>query len=70
MFHHLQCIVAYYLIISKLKMHHARLEGVYTPKGYPEFESRSLRKINSWKSIRCKFISKSLLYLLGNFIAF
>ena len=23
----------------------ARLESVYTPKGYPEFESRSLRKI-------------------------
>ena len=22
----------------------ARLESVYTPKGYPEFESRSLRK--------------------------
>ncbi len=23
----------------------ARLESVYTPKGYPEFESRSLRKV-------------------------
>jgi len=25
----------------------ARLESVYTPKGYPEFESRSLRKIRT-----------------------
>ena len=25
----------------------ARLESVYTPKGYPEFESRSLRKIEA-----------------------
>ncbi len=25
----------------------ARLESVYTPKAYPEFESRSLRKIDT-----------------------
>ena len=25
----------------------ARLESVYTPKGYPEFESRSLRKMKA-----------------------
>ncbi len=28
----------------------ARLESVYTPKAYPEFESRSLRKIKRWHS--------------------
>ena len=28
----------------------ARLESVYTPKAYPEFESRSLRLNKPWKS--------------------
>ena len=30
----------------------ARLESVYTPKGYHEFESRSLRNIQGKKGIR------------------
>ena len=31
----------------------ARLESVYTPKGYPEFESRSLRKFTHlWELMR------------------
>ena len=33
------------------------LESVYTPKGYPEFESRSLRKVTRYKSARFKRVT-------------
>ena len=41
----------------------ARLESVYTPKAYPEFESRSLRNFTSEKGCRD---TASLLILTGN----
>ena len=42
----------------------ARLESVYTPKGYPEFESRSLRKIDTMKinELRSNFPVSFLVY--------
>ena len=42
----------------------ARLESVYTPKGYPEFESRSLRKIDTMKinELRSNFLVSFLVY--------
>ena len=44
MFQQKKYILANILIIRGLSVAHARLESVYTPKAYPEFESRSLRK--------------------------